>query len=154
MSEIERKSMGKSEGMGVADCACYNTRKAARLLAQAYDRALEPSGLKNTQFSALATISGSDDGLTITAMAVEMSVDRTTLTRNLNVLVRNGLVRIDAGADARSKLVSLTATGRKALDKAIPLWEGIQSSITGSLGNWSNLQSKIEMLAEVAREAR
>ena len=146
--------MSDSKSMTVGDCACYNTRKAARLLAQAYDRALESSGLKNTQFTALAVISGSDDGLTITEMAVKMSVDRTTLTRNLGVLVRDGLVRIDAGADARSKLVALTATGRKALGKAMPLWEGIQSSVTGSLGNWSKLQRDIEMLAEVAREAR
>lgn len=146
--------MSESESMRIGDCACYNTRKAARLLAQAYDRALEPSGLNNTQFSALAAISGSDDGLTITAMAVKMSVDRTTLTRNLNVLVRSGLVRIDAGADARSKLVALTATGRKALGKAVPLWEGIQSSITGSLGDWSKLRREIETLANVAREAR
>ena len=70
------------------------------------------------------------------------------------MLVRNGLVRIDAGADARSKRVALTATGREALGKAIPLWEGIQSSVTGSLGNWPKLQGEIEMLAEVAREAR
>ena len=146
--------MRENESMKIGDCACYNTRKAARLLAQAYDRALEPSGLRNTQFSALAAISGSDDSLTITEMAVKMSVDRTTLTRNLNVLVRNGLVRVDVGADARSKLVALIATGRKALDEAIPLWEGIQSSITGRLADWSNLHSEIKTLAEVAREAR
>ncbi len=146
--------MRENEGMKIGDCACYNTRKAARLLAQAYDRALEPSGLKNTQFSALAAISGSDDGLTITDLAGKMSVDRTTLTRNLNVLVRHGLVRIDAGADARSKLVALTAAGRKALDKAIPLWEEVQSSLTGSLADWSKLQSEITTLAEIAREAR
>ncbi len=146
--------MSENESMKIGDCACYNTRKAARLLAQAYDRALEPSGLKNTQFSALATIFGADDGLTITEMAVRMSVDRTTLTRNLNVLVRNGLVRIDAGADARSKLVALTTTGRKALAVAIPLWEEVQSSITGSLADWSKLQSEITTLGEIAREAR
>ncbi len=146
--------MSENESMKVGDCACYNTRKAARLLAQAYDRALEPSGLKNTQFSALASISGSDDGLTITELAVKMSVDRTTLTRNLNVLVRDGLVRIDAGADARSKLVALTGDGKKALGKAIPLWERIQGSVTGSLGDWSKLRREIETLANVAREAR
>ncbi len=146
--------MSENESMKTGDCACYNTRKAARLLAQAYDRALEPSGLKNTQFSALAVIYGSDDGLTITELAAKMSVERTTLTRNLSVLVRNGLVRIDAGADARSKLVAITAAGRKALDKAIPLWERIQSSVTGSLGDWPKLRREIETLANVAREAR
>ena len=146
--------MRENEHMEIGDCACYNTRKAARLLAQAYDRALEPSGLKNTQFSALATISGSDHGLTITELAVKMSVDRTTLTRNLNVLVRSGLVRIDAGTDARSKRVALTDTGSEALNTAIPLWEEVQRSVTGSLGDWSKLQSEIRQLAEVAREMR
>ena len=138
----------------MADCACYNTRKAARLLAQAYDRALEPSGLKNTQFSALAAISGSGDDLTITELATKMDVDRTTLTRNLEVLSRDKLVRIDPGADARSKRVALTTSGRKRLGMAIPLWEEVQGSITGRLKDWSRLQRDIEELAGVAREAR
>jgi DNA-binding MarR family transcriptional regulator len=138
----------------MGDCACYNTRKAARLLAQAYDRALEPSGLKNTQFSALAAISGSGSDLTITELATKMDVDRTTLTRNLEVLSREGLVRIDAGADARSKRVSLTAAGRERLEAAIPLWEKIQASITARLNDWELLRRDIEKLADAARASR
>ena len=135
------------------ECACYNTRKAARLLGQLYDRALEPSGLKNTQFATLAAIAGSDAEVTITGLATGMGVDRTTLTRNLSLMVRDGLVSIDAGADARSKLVVLTAEGGKALDTAVPLWQQVQSSITRSL-DWDKLLGDIEKLAEVAREAQ
>lgn len=142
------------ENMKFGECCCYNTRKAARLLAQAYDRALEPSGLKNTQFSTLASISGPDDRLTITELAAKMGVDRTTLTRNLDLMARDGLVRIDAGPDARSKVVTYTAEGKKALETAIPLWQEVQSSITSSLSDWSKLRREIESLAEVAGEAR
>lgn len=49
--------MGK--GAAFDECACYTTRRAARQLGQAYDRALRPSGLTNTQFSTLAVISSS-----------------------------------------------------------------------------------------------
>ena len=130
----------------ISHCACYNTRKAARLLAQVYDRALEPSGLKNTQFATLAAVTGSDDRLTITELAARMGVDRTTLTRNLDLMARDGLVRIDAGADARSKRVALTADGSKALQTAIPLWQRVQSAITRSV-DWDKLLGDIERRA-------
>ncbi len=144
--------MNASPDLGA--CACYNTRKAARLLAQAYDRALEPSGLNNTQFATLASISGSADGLTITELAAGMGVDRTTLTRNLKLMVREGLVRLDAGQDARVKLVAVTTAGREALETAIPLWQRIQGSITQELGDWPRLRADIEALASLADESK
>ena len=135
-------------------CACYNTRKAARLLAQAYDRALEPSGLNNTKFSTLASIRGAEGGLTITELATRLDVDRTTLTRNLTLLSRDGLVHITSGGDARSKRIVLTAAGEDAVAAAAPHWRRVQRSITARLGDWSRLQRQLARLATAARESR
>lgn len=105
--------MGK--GAAFDECACYTTRRAARQLGQAYDRALRPSGLTNTQFSTLAVISLSEGSagidLTMSELAARIGVERTTLTRNLEVMRRDGLVRVMAGADARCKRIELTAKG-------------------------------------------
>ena len=38
------------------DCVCYRLRRAARLAAKTYDRALKPIGLRNTQFALLSTL--------------------------------------------------------------------------------------------------
>ena len=142
------------DDLNPGECACYNTRKAARLLGQAYDRALEPSGLNNTQFATLASIAGSEGSLTISELATKMGVDRTTLTRNLKLMARDGLVRIDAGTDARAKLVAVTEGGGAALSKALPLWQQVQKTVTGGVGDWSSLRSRIETLAKVAQKAR
>ena len=132
------------------ECACFNTRRAARLLGQAYDRALGPSGLNNTQFATLASIAGAGE-LAISELAAAMGVDRTTLTRNLTVMQRTGLVKIESGADARTRLVSLTGAGKTALEKAIPLWQQVQSLVVDGLEDWPALLGQIRKLARSAQ---
>ena len=61
-------------------------------------------------------------------------MDRTTLTRNLTPLKRDGLIRVQPGADRREREVTLTAAGWDILAKAMPLWEQAQGRITKGLG--------------------
>jgi DNA-binding MarR family transcriptional regulator len=74
-------------------CICYNLRKTSRAITQFYYKMLEPSGLAITQFSLLIGLSIAEYP-TITKMANEMIIDRTTLTRNLNILQNHGLVKV------------------------------------------------------------
>lgn len=135
-----------------SDCACFNIRKTARVLAQAYDRALEPSGLKNTQFTALALVAGRDP-MSITELSRIMEIERTTLTRNLNILVRDGLVRIQPGADARSKRIEATAKGKATLKKAIPLWQSAQTQLLQLFGKkrWSLLRRELRAISNFSQ---
>ena len=95
---------------------------------------LEPSGLAITQFGLLVAISISKSP-TITKLANEMIIDRTTLTRNLSILQQNGLVRIsELGNDKRRKNIVPTRKGEELLSKALPLWEKAQSSVTETFG--------------------
>lgn len=129
------------------DCACFNTRKVARLLGQVYDRALEPSGLKNTQFAALA-VADAHEGVSITELSHEMEIERTTLTRNLQVLERDGLVRVGAGVDGRSKTIVVTAKGRRKLASAMPLWTGAQEQVLREFGGrrWKSLRGELDAM--------
>lgn len=71
-------------------------------------------------------------------------MDRTTLTRNLKPLERQGLIEIKPGQDQRTRVVALTAEGCEALAKAIPLWEQAQARIVEGLGHrWSTLLSDL-----------
>lgn len=116
-----------------ANCTSFNLRKAARIVAQVYDQYLQPSGLKSTQFSLLKVASGRGP-LSISDLAEELVMDRTTLTRNLKPLERDGLVEVVAGKDARTRNVRVTPQGLKTLKKALPLWEAAQVSVIGELG--------------------
>jgi DNA-binding MarR family transcriptional regulator len=111
-------------------------RRAARRVTQVYDHALASSGLKTTQFSLLAVLSREDatEGVAITRLAEKLGMDRTTLTRNLAVVERNGLVTVRTGDDPRSRLVVLTKAGRIALEHATPLWATAQAKMARHIG--------------------
>jgi DNA-binding MarR family transcriptional regulator len=134
------------------DCACFNTRKVARLLGQLYDRALEPSGLKNTQFTALA-VAERHRAISITELSRAMDIERTSLTRNLQVLERDGLVKLDAGVDARSKTVVVTPKGRRRLEAALPLWAAAQEHVLEVFGGkrWQSLRTELDAMGASLR---
>ena len=114
-------------------CACANLRKAARAVTQLFDAALAPSGLKATQFTLLVTSRLSGEA-TINGLAQRMAMDRTTLSRNLKPLVRDGLLEVSSGGDGRTRLVRISLEGEQALDKAYLMWKMAQEEVVGSLG--------------------
>ncbi len=117
----------------VAGCTCYNLRKATRAVTQLYDEMLRPSGLRVTQFSLLSAV-GLFGTVSVSALAEEAVMDRTTLTRNLQLLESQGLIRIEPGADARVREVSLTPAAREKLAVAHTYWKKAQSRMADRLG--------------------
>ncbi len=115
------------------ECVCFNLRKTARAITQVYDRALKPSGLRATQFSILVVVSNCRS-LTISRLAQQLVMDRTTLTRNLRPLQRRGLLKVTRGEDRRARFVSLTQEGERNLLRALPLWEEAQRHFEKGLG--------------------
>lgn len=129
-------------------CACFNFRRATRAITQLYDHVLAPSGLRATQLALLVGLAKSG-AIPLTKLAPVLGMDRTTLTRNLAPLERDGLVVQRPGADRRVTLLEITPKGSKVLAKAIPLWEQAQHQITAGLGagRWHALQREIHQIA-------
>ena len=121
-------------------CVCGRLRRAARALTQLYDDTMAPAGLRITQFSLLNTLARNGPQR-ITELAALALLDRTALSRNLEPLAAEGLVRIAAGRDARTREVSLTRAGEAALAKAMPYWRRAQVQVAQQLG-----QQKIDAL--------
>ena len=121
-------------------CVCGRLRRAARALTQLYDDTMAPAGLRITQFSLLGTLARNGPQR-ITELAALALLDRTALSRNLEPLATEGLVRIAAGRDARTREVSLTRAGEAALAKAMPYWRRAQVQVAQQLG-----QQKIDAL--------
>lgn len=133
-----------SDGMAILDkehcremslsCVAFNLRRAARLVTQAYDDALRPSGLKVTQFSLLVA-AYLQENLILNKLARVMGMDRTTLSRNLKLLEKKGLVNLEKGRDQREVRVFVTPEGYATLQAAAPLWHQAQKGLTDGLGD-------------------
>ncbi len=135
------------------NCACFNLRKTARLVAQVYDQQLRPFGLNNTKFTTLAaTIMESP--ISITDLAELLSTDRTTLTRNIKLLEKDGLLAINSGDDSRSRNVVATTKGKRLIKQALPEWENAQKKVLEQFGKsqWKSFKSKLDTLDAIARE--
>jgi DNA-binding MarR family transcriptional regulator len=119
---------------GARGCTAMRLRKAARRVTQIYDRHLEAAGLTITQFGVLASLL-SAERITIGALADQLLMDPTTLTRNLQPLQRQGLVVIEPDRrDRRVRWVSLSDAGRQALDNARPAWRDAQNHVRKLIG--------------------
>ena len=94
---------------------------------------MAPSGIKATQFTMLGAVAmmGSPS---VTALSQQLNLDRTTLTRNLKVLVKMGLITISRGEDRRERVVTPTEFGLTTIKEATPAWQEAQTSLAKSLG--------------------
>ena len=128
-------------------CACGRLRRATRALTQLYDDAMAPAGLHLTQFSLLRTLARRGP-TRITELAAAALLDRTALSRNLDPLVARGLVAIVPGKDARTREVSLTRSGARAIRAAEPYWKRAQADVAKRLGS-AKLDALIATLAEI-----
>jgi DNA-binding MarR family transcriptional regulator len=111
-------------------CACTAIRRASRTITHHYDEALRDSGLRTTQFTLLATLVQTGP-MPMTPLAAFLSLERTTLTRNLKSLLRDGLVESRAQEDGRVRKIAITAKGEAKARGAFPLWKKAQESAGG-----------------------
>lgn len=115
----------------ISRCAAVRTLRAARVMTRHFDDALRPVGLTVTQFTLLITI-GRHSPESISEIGQWLSIDRTSLTRNLKPLEAVGYVtRGDEGA-GRKRKIALTPAGEDILQKAYPLWEAAQTRVEDS----------------------
>ena len=136
-----------TESRPAAPCVCGRLRRAARALTQLYDDLMAPAGLRITQFSLLRTLAARGPQR-MSALAAAALLDRTALSRTLEPLAGQGLVRIAAGRDARTREVALTRAGAAALARATPHWERAQASVERQLGA-RNSDALVSLLREV-----
>ena len=137
--------------------ACYATalRRADRALSRVYDHALRPEKLTTTQFSLLSLLDRAPHDLTLSDLAETQAVDRTTLSRNLAPLVREGYVTVTPGRDRRRRAARLTTDGYAALQRARPLWEQAQEYVAGERGlaRMRELMTELHALSTIGASA-
>src|ERR1700760_2615444 len=111
------------------DCYCTQIRRASSEATKIYDDALRPQGLRITQFSMLRGL-GRLGQATLTELANELALDRTTMSRSVKLLIDAGWVDAAPGEkDGREKILTLNDRGRKTIENAMPLWSKAQARI-------------------------
>ena len=139
--------------MSEGTCTCGELRKAARAITLLYDNAFKSTGLLSTQFNVLQAIC-SIDSIRISDLANKLGMDRTTLTRNLSVLERQGFIEISQGKDQRTRIVIATRKGRSAVSKTILLWNEVQRKVKQEMGenSWRELMQNLGQLVKVTEQ--
>ena len=88
--------------------------------------------------------------VSISALAHEMALDRSTLGRNLLVLKRRGLVRLGEGEDLRQRPIELTPRARGLLERALPRWDLAQAQVDRLLGK-EGVSTLFDLLEKVEK---
>ena len=114
-------------------CTNFKLRQLMRRMSTHYDAEMAKAGLKTTQYSLLSHVLKLGP-LRPGELARAMTMDASTLTRNMKPLVGAGWIALDAGSDARSRLVSITDAGRDKRTEAQRHWKAAQDSINHLLG--------------------
>lgn len=115
-------------------CTNLKLRQLGRMVARHYEAHVAPTGLKGTQYSLLSYIVKLGP-VRAGELAAAMQLDASTLTRNLQPLLRDGLVQMQAGPDdARSRLVVATGAGHTLRARAQKAWKQAQLALNDKLG--------------------
>ena len=104
-----------------------------------------PDGLLEPHFRTLNHLVRVGDGRTPLQMATAFQVPKTTVSHQVGVLAKHGLVRLEANPeDGRSKLVFLTDTGRAMREEVI-------ASFASVVAEWSETIRPEEVAGLVPR---
>jgi DNA-binding MarR family transcriptional regulator len=149
-----RKTNESPSAVAEIACACAAVRRAARAVTQLYDGWLRAHGIEGPQFALLAML---DRGACNQAtLGRRFDLDKTTVSRNLKLLKRNGWIELRPGLDPRERLVALTPGGRRRLAAARPAWRNAQRQLRSSVTakEWDAIRAAFHSVTLAAQNAR
>ena len=141
-------------------CLDSTIRRGSRALTQMYERAIRPLGLRSSQFTILLFLSLAGE-VSQGRMAEMLAMDSTTLTRTLEIMLEHEWVAERRGdpeqnEDRRQRYLRIAKPGKAQLDRALPVWEKVQSQLQRQLGeqSWKDLFRLTNNLTELATSSR
>jgi DNA-binding MarR family transcriptional regulator len=128
-----------------------SVRRASRALTQRYEEALRPLGVRATQFTILQVLSLAGE-VPQGRLGEMLAMDSTSLTRTLAIMQREGWVADRAGEDRRQRWLRLAKAGQAQLNRALPVWEKVQSQLRRELGEkrWKDLFQLTTQLTDIS----
>ena len=128
-----------------SSCIAMRTRVISRVISRIYDEALRPHGIKGSQMSILAVISGFRR-VEPSEICRLLQLDASTLSRNVSRMKRKGWLKSASRSDRRAHRLELTAEGERIIEEAYSSWQKAQDKVNQALGE--------ENMAAIRRVAR
>jgi DNA-binding MarR family transcriptional regulator len=153
---MKERAMSQAPVVGyrAGECFAGAARKASRRLTQFYDDALEPCGLRSTQYTILAELARFATPPTLAELASALVSDRSAVGHNLRPLIRDGYIALETGAgDRRERRIRLTAPGQSKHGEAWPLWQAAQNEFLAVYGE-AHSESLRTALLDIAYDPR
>lgn len=156
--QVQSKS-GRGETTGKDECrffetSCvsYNLRKSSHIISRIYAKEMADAPIQGPLFSLLATIHKLGPG-SITAVANDLGLDRTTLTRNLKALAARGLIEVRQ-VNANRKEIRLRPRGRTALRRSLDCWRQAQRRVVKELGEdrWNRMREDLRAVMALGKQ--
>jgi DNA-binding MarR family transcriptional regulator len=136
-------------------CACATARRAARALTQLYDARLRQAQIEASQFTLLSVLDATR-GCNQAVIGRMLDLDKTTLSRNLQLLKRNGWIESSPADDARERRFVLSSSGKQKLDAAQPAWQSAQEQLRAELSptEWETMWKAFRVVTQAANRLR
>lgn len=131
------------------DC-CFNIRRSSRIITQIYDFAFRKIGITSSQFFLLAALANNDMD-TLTSMADDLGMDRSTLSRNLPPLKHRHYIENSFVKDKRKIAYQLTESGHSILRNAYIIWKPLNDKIIAiiTLERYGNFLDELTHLTNI-----
>jgi DNA-binding MarR family transcriptional regulator len=117
----------------IADCLAARVRIVARTVTAIYDQAMATHDVTIAQVNLLAALDGMDS-CPPGKLGEALQLERSTISRNLDLLIHKGLVAA-LSSDAKGiREVALTDAGRQKIQATLPDWRAAQERAGALLG--------------------
>jgi DNA-binding MarR family transcriptional regulator len=131
--QAEEYASRMSTSEAISSSTGYLLLKLAALASARVEQTLQPFGLRGRDLRVLAFVSDGESSQR--ELCQRTGLDRTTMVAVIDELERNRHVRRDRSlSDRRKQLISITASGRKTLSKALQAVRRTEDDFLASLG--------------------
>lgn len=133
-------------------CIFTAVRKANRVLFRHYQDALSETGISIVQLSILRALER-QGALTLSRLADDLAMERTSLYRTIEPLVEGGAVHVESASKGKSKVAKLTTEGHRAIERVMPSWAKAQERVlkemaSADLSDFQRILSAISNLPD------
>ena len=134
-------------------CACATVRRASRLVSQLYGNHLREHDTEPAQM-ALLMVLDRWPGKSQVALTKMAGMDKTSLSRNLSLLKRKGIVESATVQGQRELGFFLTTAGQRRFKAAKPGWSRAQGELRAAMTakEWNAMWKTFTTLSRVASQ--
>lgn len=116
------------------DCLMTRSRRISRVVTNIFNEELRSFGISSSQFSLLVLIANMH-GASRAEIGRANHQDRSTSTRNLQLVLEQGWVEEVIPEKGRSRPIVITKAGQELLAEAMPSWRTAQAKARELLGD-------------------